>query len=85
MKCVNCPTESDPIEYIDDQDETHFIIGCPCHEIDANTHEALMLTDCFEHGAMPVQGGVLDQANSIIEAIQMIRNERIKWSNKKHG
>lgn len=55
---------------------------CPKKFVTSDVWEAIELAELFAKGLPPVAGGVLDQANSFVEAARFIFAEQAFWKAK---
>lgn len=51
------------------------LIGCPMRMTDEQAWAAVMAEEQAEHGMWPVAGGWLDQTQSALDAVRLVRRE----------
>lgn len=61
------------------------VTECPREVVDAGTWEAVWMARMLEQGAMPVAGGVLDQATSGMQAMRAVLNEQARAASETAG
>ena len=52
---------------------------CPLEYVTEDVWEVIRFAELFERGLPPVAGGVLDQAVTFVEAVNLIRYEKNYW------
>jgi len=77
--CHDMPSPAEPIV---DASIDLLLTECPLRYVTSDVWHVIELVEMMEKGALPIAGGVLDQAQGFITAARIILQEKAYWKRK---